>query len=223
MEQSLEALKRTALWEVHTQLQAKWVQRSGWHAADHYGSPDEEATETQQGVALADWGWLPKFELRGLTLTEAPAVGGGARCWRLGRSHYLVTCPLEQRDATREQLDSIRSQDVPANEPPRFYITDATSIYGSLLLAGPRSRQVLRKLADLDVTDAYLPPLGCLQTGIHHVQATVMREDVAGLPAYLLVTGREYSQWLWESVMEAGHEFGIVPFGLAAYSQLKQG
>ena len=100
------------------------------------------------------------------------------------------------------------------------YLTDVTSGYAALLLAGPRSPEVLRKLVDLDVSGDACPNLACAQTGIHHTYAILMRRDIESLRAYLILVNREYGEWLWETVLDAGAEFGIRPFGSTAYRLL---
>ena len=55
-----------------------------------------------------------------------------------------------------------------------------------------------------------------------HVHAIVLRKDLSRDPAYHLLVGREYGESVWESVLHAGHEFHITPFGLEA-QQLVQG
>ena len=54
-----------------------------------------------------------------------------------------------------------------------------------------------------------------------HVHAMVLRKDLKGIPAYHLLVGREYGESVWESVLHAGHEFHITPFGLEAQRLLQ--
>ncbi len=100
------------------------------------------------------------------------------------------------------------------------YLTDVTSGYAALLLAGPRSPEVLRKLVDLDVSGGAFPNLTCVQTGVHHTYTILMRLDIQSLRAYLILVSREYGEWLWEAIVETGAEFGIQPFGSAAHELL---
>lgn len=100
--------------------------------------------------------------------------------------------------------------------PPPIYITEVTSVYAEFLLAGPRGRDILRKLTSLNVSDGSLPDLACAQSRLAHVRAIILRKDVAGMPAYHLLVSREYGESVWESVLEAGKEFNLSPFGLQA-------
>jgi glycine cleavage system aminomethyltransferase T len=158
---------------------------------------------------VADVSWIGKLDLKGEGLNTAPDLPAGARSWHLGVTHYLVTCesgrmPPELR--------------LPGQ--PGVYATDVTSVFAALLLAGPRSRQVLRKLTSLNVSDAALPEGGCGQASLAHVHAAMLRRDLAGVPGFLLLVSREYGESVWEAVLHAGHEFGLQPFGLEALRQL---
>ena len=54
-----------------------------------------------------------------------------------------------------------------------------------------------------------------------HVHAVVLRKDLKGILAYHLLVSREYGESVWESVLHAGHEFHILPFGLQAQRLLQ--
>ena len=222
VEQTGAALKRTALSVLHERMGASRIETSGWEATDHFGAPADEAERTRTRVGLADCGWLPKFQLKGNRLDRPPETGGDGHAWKLGTGHYLVTCGLDEKGAVEARLDSLSQAQTESDTPP-FYKTDVTSVYASLLLAGPRSTEVLRKLTDLDISGSALPDLSSAQTEMEHVHTIVMREDMGVLPAYLLLTGREFGEWFWEAVMQAGKEFDITPFGLAAQQLLSEG
>lgn len=221
-EEASTAVKRTALSALHERMGATRVELSGWEASDHFGSPEDEAAQTRTGVGLADCGWLPKFALKGSELTAAPDLNDNSHAYKLGRGHYLVTCDVDARPAVEARLDSL-SRPSSESDPPAFYTTDVTSVYASFLLAGPRSVDVLRKLTNLDVSDAALPNSASAQAEVEHIHAIIVRNDIGALPAYWLLPGREFGEWFWEAVMHAGKEFNITPFGLAAQRLLQEG
>ena len=121
----------------------------------------------------------------------------------------------------RERLEQIEIALAEPSLPPPLYVTDVSSVYSHLLLAGPRSREVLNKLTSLNLSDTSMENLTCAQASLAHVHATVLRKDFTRIPAYQLLVSREYGESVWESVMHAGHEFNIVPFGLEAQRTLQ--
>ena len=58
------------------------------------------------------------------------------------------------------------------------------------------------------------------QSQFAEIHGTLVRLDAAGLPAYTLFFGREYGDYMWESVLEAGERYGLVPFGTEALGRL---
>jgi glycine cleavage system aminomethyltransferase T len=89
-----------------------------------------------------------------------------------------------------------------------------TSVYAQFLLAGPRSRDILRKLTSLNVSA--LQNLACGQVSLAHVQSTVLRDDLQDLPAFHVLVSREYGESVWEAILHAGQEFELAPIGLKA-------
>ena len=86
---------------------------------------------------------------------------------------------------------------------------------------GPRSRDVLSKLTSLNLSESSLVDSSSAQASMAHVHATVLRKDLKGIPAFQLLVSREYGESVWESVLHAGHEFHIAPFGLRALRLLQ--
>jgi glycine cleavage system aminomethyltransferase T len=97
--------------------------------------------------------------------------------------------------------------------------TDVTSVYANLFLAGPHSKDVLAKLTSLNCES--LPNQSCGQASLAHAHAIVLREDLGLLPAFHILISREYAESVWESIMHAGHEFHLQPFGLETLQLLR--
>jgi len=194
----------------------------GYQIALSFSAPDAEAERTRESVGLADISWVSTFNLQGHGLKNPPDLGPGARLWTLGQSQYLVTCEPAAGDAVRERLQQFQKNGADPSLPPPIYVTEVTSVYAQLLLAGPRSRDVLNKLTSLNLSESTRGNLTCWQANVAHVHAIVLRKDLKGILAYHLLVGRDYGESVWESLLHAGHEFHITPFGLQAL-QLVQG
>lgn len=198
------------------------IEHHGWDVPAFFSSPGDEAARVRESVGLADISWMVKFDLKGPGLRTPPAIGPEARWWDLGRLHGLLICEPSARSAVSDALHKTQSTQTDPSAPLPFYVTDVSSVYAHLLLAGPRSRDVLSKLTSLNLSEGSLKDLSCAQAGVAHVHAVVLRQDLQDVPAYHLLIGRDYGESVWESVLHAGHEFHIVPFGLKS-QQLLQG
>ena len=198
------------------------VEHHGWSVAASFAAPADETARARESVGLADVSWMPKFNLQGHGLETPLDLGPAAFLWVIARHQYLVTCEPAAVDAVKERLEELRRAGTDASAPVSVYVTDVTSVYTQLLLAGPRSRDVLSKLTSLDLSESARGNLICAQASVAHVHAIVLRNDLAGMPAFHLLVSREYGESVWESVLHAGYEFHITPLGLEA-QQLLQG
>jgi heterotetrameric sarcosine oxidase gamma subunit len=211
------------------------AERAGWRTAAHFTGAEDEARRVRDGAGLGDVSWLGKLDVRGTqmddvaTLLEralgspSASAGGAApglprQVWRLARGHALVTCGPDERAELADRLPALAASPAACR-----HLTDVTSVYAALLLAGPTSRAILHKLTPIDVEPEALPDRGAVQGGLAHVHAILLRADLgaaADVPGYWLLVAREYGEYLWESVLHAGHHLGIVPFGAGALDAL---
>ena len=237
---TMQPIKRTALYRTGLALGATLTDHAGWQVAARFRSPDEEAQQAQAGVGLADASWLGKLEVRcaraapqmSMGSCGSGVVGGqgldpaeweiaGATVWPLAAGDVLVTCEPPDTPTVLQALQDRAAAASEALPPSSLYVTDVTSVYAALLLAGPRSRAVLQRLTALDLSDTALPDLACARTGLAHVHATILRQDLGSVPAYWLLVGWEYGAYVWDAVLHAGESFGIAPIGLEALHRLR--
>jgi glycine cleavage system aminomethyltransferase T len=75
-------------------------------------------------------------------------------------------------------------------------------------------------VTSLNVSDVALPNLRGAQTSLAHTYTVVLREDIGSISAFHLLVSREYGESVWETIVHAGHEFHLCPFGLTALKSL---
>jgi len=208
----MPAIRQTPLFHAHERAGASLAEHHDWQVPAYYTWAQKEAEQLLKSAGLSDLSWMTKLDLKGWGLKTPPAVGA-ARAWCLSPQHYLVTCEPPKREAIVANLSSFpASRDL--SLPPPVYITDVTSVYAQFLVAGPRSREVLRKLTSLNVSA--IDNLASGQAGLAHVHSIVLRDDLDSVPAFHILVRREYGESVWEAILHAGHEFELAPFGLKA-------
>jgi sarcosine oxidase subunit alpha len=111
----------------------------------------------------------------------------------------------------------------PASSKKCVHMLDMTSAYAAVNIAGPRAGDVLSKLTDLDLHPEILTNLACTQGQMAEIYALIVRWDLDALPSYDIYFGREYGQYMWEVLLEAGEEYGVVPVGMEAHQRLVSG
>ncbi len=208
----MPAIRHTALFHAHERAGASFIEHHGWRVPAYFTFAQKEAEQLSKRAGLGDLSWMTKLDLKGWGLKTLAAVRD-ARAWCLGPQHYLMTCQPPMREATiANLLSSPASRDL--SLPPPIYITNVTSVYAQFLLAGIRSRDILRKLTSLNVSA--LENFACGQASLAHVHSVVLRDDRQDLPAFHILVSREYGESVWEAILHAGHEFELAPFGLKA-------
>ena len=85
-----------------------------------------------------------------------------------------------------------------------------------LSIAGPKSREVLQRLTDEDVSGEAFKFMDYREMEIATVNAKVNRVTYTGDLGYEIWVAPEYQRRLYESIMAAGADLGIKPFGMRA-------
>jgi glycine cleavage system aminomethyltransferase T len=177
--------RHSALHHCHLEAHGQLKTFSGWQLRAWYTHPLRELGEVRASVGICDVSYLSKLDLRG----PAPEFPAPARLWKLTPAHALVTSP--------QPIAFVASSSV----------TDVTSVYSAILLAGPKSREVLQKLTTLNVSDGAMPEGAARQTRLAHVNATILRSE-----GFLILNTRDVAEYVWQTLLHAGAQ----PFGMVA-------
>jgi sarcosine oxidase subunit alpha len=100
-------------------------------------------------------------------------------------------------------------------------IASTTDQYGQIALAGPRSRDVLRRLVDIDVDNAALPFLASAATRIAGAPVRLFRISYSGELAYEIAVAADHTVAVWEALLDAGRESGLAPYGTEAMAAMR--
>jgi dimethylglycine dehydrogenase len=154
-----------------------------------------------------------------VTLTYLLTERGGVRAeftlTRVGPERfYLISAgSLEGHDF--DVLEKL----LPADNSVR--IDKVTTQRGVLVLAGPRSREVLAKVADIDVSNKAFPWLTARRLSIKAAAVIAMRVNFVGELGYELHHPIEMQNAIFDALMAAGAPFGVKPFGIRAMDSLR--
>ena len=148
---------------------------------------------------------------------DTSGLPGGLVC-SLARNHARLISSPGTAAAVQSHLEAVTQ---PAAASACVHLTDVTSSFTAVQIAGPRSRDLLRKLTALDLRPAQFPDLSCAQGSLANVHALVIRADIQTHLSYQVYYGREFGEYVWEALQDAGLEFGALPFGMAAQRQLQ--
>ena len=195
-------VKRSSVHHLHVQERAKFAMQHGWEIAASFGDVGAERNAALQAVGLADVSWLGKLECKGpwaASLARQPVAGGIACPVTPERLLWIVE--PSSIDSAKKTLESVRAGQ------PRCYLIDTSSVHASFELIGPHVSDVLSKLASAK------PEIGTpIFASVGGVRSLFIRSE-RGLQLHFQ---REFGEYLWESLLDAGKEFGIRAVGVEA-------
>ena len=208
-------LRRSALHHRLIAAGARMRVARGWEQAESFGDSEAEARDLRGGVVLADLSaqhlvlaqaheltaWLPAAPEVG-TVALVSNSGSPVRCCRLTNDSALFTSA------------------VPLELPPApgacGHVTDLTSGRTIIAVAGPRSLDLLCAATRVDVRERALPDRRCVQTSVARVPALIVRFDRLGVPVYEIMVPRDYGEYAWEALFDAGVPTAVRLAGAAA-------
>jgi dimethylglycine dehydrogenase len=217
-------------------IREKW----SFRRSNYFDFVGAECRNVRDNVGLQDMSAFAKFEVSGpgaeawlnaiLTNRIPKAIGrtsltylltarGGVRAeftlTRVGAQRfYMVSAgALEAHD-----YDCLQKL-LPGDGGVR--LDKVTTQYGVLVLAGPRSREVLAKVADIDVSDKAFPWLTARPLSIGAAGLLALRVNFVGELGYEFHHPIEMQNYIFDRLMAAGASFGIKPYGIRAMDSLR--
>jgi len=178
-----------------------------------------DAAEFLNRVYTNGWKTLPVGRARyGLMLREDGIVKDDGTTSRLGENHYVMTTTTANAAEVLAWLEFHLQAVWPEL---RVKVTSVTDQWAAMAIAGPRSRDVLAKVVDVDVSNEALPFMGVTECRAAGVPARLFRISFSGELAYELNVPSDYGRHVWEACLEAGAAFEIVPYGLEALDTMR--
>ncbi len=100
-------------------------------------------------------------------------------------------------------------------------VADVTSGTTLLSVQGPRSRELLARLSDADLSDAAFPYLSARRIDVGYAPVTALRVTYVGELGWELHIPAEYSVGVFDDLLAAGADLGVRLVGLDAMGSLR--
>jgi len=223
------------------------------HSYPHAGeceddAADREARNVRRNVGVVDVSTLGKIELQGenvavflnrvyinrwdnlqvgrcrygVMLREDGFVRDDGTTSRLDSTHYLMTTTTANAVAVMQYVERLLQVDWPELDVHAMSVTEN---WAAAALSGPKSREVVARLVDIDVSNAAFPFLAAaacnVRTSAGAVPARLFRISYSGELAYEIHVPSSHGLAMWEAVMDAGKAFDIMPYGTEAMNTLR--
>jgi dimethylglycine dehydrogenase len=209
--------------------------RPHWHRA-----VARECASVANRVALLDLPGFAKFEIAGAgaaTWLDHLITGSLPRAGRVALSYLcsarggIVTeMTVTHLPGGRFWLISAAAGERHDEEWLRRHLTqrygpvsiaNRTAQYGSLIVAGPRSRELLARVTRAELSNEAFPWLAVRSIALGRATAVAARVNYVGELGFELHLPNEDLTAVHELLTAAGAEFGLAPFGLYAMESLR--
>jgi sarcosine oxidase subunit alpha len=247
---SFQPERLTPMHDWHLQQNAVMMPAGLWQRPAFYGHPDEreelivaEITAVRKKAGLIDVSTLGGIEVRGpdaaeflnrmytfayrkqetgriryLLMTDdtGSLIDDGVAC-RLAEDYFYVTTTTTGSDSVyRSMLRRIAEWRLEVD------VVNVTSAYAAMNIVGPKSREVVRQLeSDIDFSRDAFPYLAGRQGRLCGAQVLAMRVGFVGELGYELHVPWSGALPIWEKLVRAGEEAGILPVGVEAQRILR--
>jgi len=241
-------LRKTALNAVHRRLGAKMVNFGGWDMPVEYpatGGLVAEHKAVRCGVGVFDVSHMGDIRIRSgrtqggalaavqhLSMNDASKLAIGQAHYsamlypegtfvddvivhRLGEDDYLLVINAGTRE---KDVDWVREN----TKGFDCIVEDLSDAYTQLAIQGPRAQELLQKLTDanLAVIKNYWFTHGTVCGLKNTLMARTGYTGEDGFEIYVPADAAT-SEMVWNKVMEAGRDFGIIPCALGARNTLR--
>ncbi|MFQ6548732.1 sarcosine oxidase subunit alpha family protein [Aestuariibius sp. 2305UL40-4] len=98
----------------------------------------------------------------------------------------------------------------------KVWVLNVTEQWGQIAVVGPKARDVLQGLTEMDLSAEALPFMAWAEGEIAGVPARVFRISFSGELSYEVAVPAGQALALWEALMAAGAEHGVTPYGTEA-------
>jgi sarcosine oxidase subunit alpha len=130
---------------------------------------------------------------------------------RIAENHFYATTTTGGAAAVLAWMESWLQTEWPDLD---VYLTSLTDQLAAIAVAGPCSRQLLRKLdCSIDLDGKAFPFMRHREARLAGLPVRLFRVSFSGELAFEIHLDSGYARWLWEQLVAAGEEFGVTPYG----------
>jgi len=230
-------LKKTSLFDVHCALNAKLVDFGGWHMPVQYSGILQEHNAVRTAVGVFDVSHMGEIEIRGpeaaklvdyVTTNHAAKLKPGQAQYsgllyehggfvddilvhKISETNFFLCVNASNQE---KDFDHIRTHN-------RFdaNVDFASERYAQLAIQGPKALATLQKLTETNLAD--IKYYWFRDGAVDGVPARIARTGYTGEDGFEIYIPPESALRIWQAVLRAGEEFGIMPCGLGARNTLR--
>ena len=147
----------------------------------------------------------------GIMLGEDGMIKDDGVMARLGERHFYLTTTTGGAASVLSWLEIWLQTEWPELD---VYLTSVTDHYSTIAVVGPNSRRVLQKVGcSIDLEKESFPFMTVRSADLAGLPVQLFRVSFSGELAFEVNIDSNYALHMWRTLMEAGQEFDITPYG----------
>ncbi|MEM7195836.1 MAG: FAD-dependent oxidoreductase [Pseudomonadota bacterium] len=216
-----------------------FVDRPGYRFNETQAVIAEEVKQLVNGVGIMEVSGFNRYEISGtdcdqfidqLICGNLPKEAGRISLSYLlnDNGHVLTEATIARLEEQRFWYGSAAAAEwhdldwLRAHAPEGVTITPMTSSHTILVVAGPRSRELLQSVSPrCNWSHESFRPMRCKSMFIGHAEVLAMRVSFSGELAFELHIPNEQLLLVWSILQDAGRAFDLSPFGLYATESMR--
>ena len=223
-----DAIRRSNLYRVTTQLGARCAEVNGFAAPMHYGDAAAEGAAARE-LGIADLAALPRAGYKGWDMAtwasgqgvdlpepnRARRQADGTLALRLSNGELVLLAGDDAGGATIDRLAGAWTMDGAVCFPvPR---SDTNTRFA---ITGAHTAEMMAKMCGIDLRAHRFENHQIAQTSVARMNAILIRNDRGATYALDMVLDSASAVYMWECLTDAMAEFGGRPVGLEALRAL---
>ena len=231
-------MKRTPLYNKHLEQKGRLIDFGGWELPVEYSGiiPEHEAVRNAAGLFdVSHMGevtvtgedaekYIQQMVTNDISNMNSQQIYYSLMCYpdggvvddlliyKYNREKYLLVINAANTEKDVEWLQAYASGNVK--------VENVSSEYAQVALQGPKAQKILKKLTDKNLDDIKFFHF-CDEVPFGEIKAFVSRNGYTGEDGFELLVAPQDAETLWDSIIEAGKDEGLIPVGLGARDTLR--
>ncbi|TIL85176.1 MAG: FAD-dependent oxidoreductase [Mesorhizobium sp.] len=231
----------TPLWFAPKGTEPKHI--VSFHRSNDFGPIGEEVRATREKVGVTEIANFAKYEVSGpgsedflnrLMTNRMPKTGrivltpmlnefgrliGDFTIAKAGEERFMIWSSSAAQKYHMRWFEKHLPKDGPGASQVRIHRFDQTLV--GLSIAGPKSRDLLQKLVDADISTKAFRFMDFREMAVGGAPCMVNRITYTGDLGYEIWMAPAYQRLVYKAIKDAGEEFGLVDFGMRALLSMR--
>ncbi|TPK73410.1 FAD-dependent oxidoreductase, partial [Mesorhizobium sp. B2-4-17] len=214
-----------------------------FHRSNDFGPIGEEVRATRERVGVTEIANFAKYEVSGpgaedflnrLMTNRMPKIGrivltpminefgkliGDFTIAKAAEDRFMIWGSSAAQKYHMRWFEKHLPKDGPKGSEVRIHRFDQTLV--GLSIAGPKSRDLLQKLVDVDISTKAFRFMDFREMAVGGAPCMVNRITYTGDLGYEIWMAPAYQRLVYKAIKDAGEEFGLVDFGMRALLSMR--